>query len=236
MVKKVVGILGGVGPLATAYFMNMVINLTDAKKDQDHIDMIVLNHATIPDRTNFIMGKNLENPLPVMVKDAIVLQNMGCDFLVLPCNTAHYFFDSIKKEINIPIINIVEETINCVIEKNKNIKKIGLLATNGTIFSSTYERECSKRNIKCIVPNEYEQIKVMSLIYDQVKAGAKADVSIFLDLISSLMNRGCQAVILGCTELSVIKRDFNINLPYVVDSLESLAKRTILNCNKKIKE
>ena len=96
MIERAVGIIGGVGPMATVYFMETIIKMTDAKKDQDHINMVVLNHATIPDRTDFILGKSRRNPLKIMVEDAQKLQNAGADFVVIPCNTAHYIFDEIQ--------------------------------------------------------------------------------------------------------------------------------------------
>ena len=97
MIEKAVGIIGGIGPMSTVYFMEMIINMTDAAKDQEHINMVVLNHATIPDRTSYILGESSQNPLAVMVEDAKKLQQAGADFIVIPCNTAHYFFEEIKK-------------------------------------------------------------------------------------------------------------------------------------------
>ena len=94
--KNAVGVLGGVGPLATVYFMEMIIEMTDASKDQEHIDMLVSNHATIPDRTGFILGESSESPMDAMVEDAQMLETAGCSFVVIPCNTAHYFFEDIK--------------------------------------------------------------------------------------------------------------------------------------------
>lgn len=236
MLEKAVGILGGVGPLSTVYFMDMIIKMTDAKKDQDHINMIAFNHATIPDRTDFIVGKSPENPLPVMVNDAVKLQSVGADFIVIPCNTAHYFFDIIKESVTIPMLNIVEETVKYAIEKVQNLNTIGILATDGTLISNTYQRVCDKKGIKCVAPNKEQQKCVMNLIYNQVKAGKSADIMTFYEIIQDLLDQGCQAVILGCTELSVIKKDFKLDLPYIVDSLEVLARKTILTCNKQIRE
>lgn len=235
MIERAVGIIGGVGPMATVYFMETIIKMTDAKKDQDHINMVVLNHATIPDRTDFILGKSRQNPLKIMVEDAQKLQNAGADFVVIPCNTAHYFFDEIQKSISIPMLNIVEETIDYALQVFPGLTKLGVLATNGTIESKTYQLACIKRGITCVVPDESGQKSVMKIIYDQVKAGQKADIASFYHLTESLKEQGAQAIVLGCTELSLVKKEFNIIEPDIIDSLEVLARKTILTCGKELK-
>ena len=208
MIEKAVGIIGGIGPMSTVYFMEMIINMTDAAKDQEHINMVVLNHATIPDRTSYILGASSDNPLAVMVEDAKKLQQAGADFIVIPCNTAHYFFEEIKKSISIPMINIVEETVQIA---------------------------CEKQGIECVVPDIAGQEMVMKIIYEQVKAGKEVDIALFYHLVEMLKEQGCQAVVLGCTELSVVKRDFRIKQPDIIDSLEVLAMKTIVTCGKKLK-
>ena len=100
MKEKILGVLGGVGPLATIYFADLVVKMTDAKTDQEHIAMVILNHSSIPDRTDYILDKTKPNPLPVMIKDAKLLEDDNCDFIVIPCNTAHYFYDEIQNRIN----------------------------------------------------------------------------------------------------------------------------------------
>lgn len=235
MIEKAVGIIGGIGPMSTVYFMEMIINMTDATKDQEHINMVVLNHATIPDRTSYILGKSSENPLAVMVEDAKKLQQAGADFIVIPCNTAHYFFEEIKKSISIPMINIVEETVQYACRTIPDLKKLGVLATTGTVQSSTYQIACEKQGIECVVPDVTGQEMVMKIIYEQVKAGKEIDIALFYHLVETLKEKGCQAVVLGCTELSVVKRDFHIKRTDIIDSLEVLAMKTIITCGKKLK-
>lgn len=235
MIEQAVGIIGGVGPLATVYFMDMIIAMTDAQKDQDHINMIVLNHATIPDRTDYILGKSKENPLAIMVDDAKNLQRSGAQFVVIPCNTAHYFFDEIKKSISIPMLNIVDETVEYAIRNVSGLTKLGVLATNGVVESKTYQMACEKRGIECVSPDKAGQESVMKIIYDQVKAGKGVDIAAFYHLTEMLKEKGCQAIVLGCTELSVVRKDFNIRQPEIIDSLEVLARRTILTCGKQLK-
>lgn len=235
MIEKAVGIIDGIGPMSTVYFMEMIINMTDAAKDQEHINMVVLNHATIPDRTSYILGASSDNPLAVMVEDAKKLQQAGADFIVIPCNTAHYFFEEIKKSISIPMINIVEETVQYACRIIPDLKKLGVLATTGTVQSSTYQIACEKQGIECVVPDIAGQEMVMKIIYEQVKAGKEVDIALFYHLVEMLKEQGCQAVVLGCTELSVVKRDFRIKQPDIIDSLEVLAMKTIVTCGKKLK-
>ena len=104
MKNKTVGVLGGLGPMASVYFYEMVVNMTDAKIDQEHVDMIITNRATTPDRTAFIVGESDEDPSKVLIDDAKKLENYGVDFIAMTCNTAHYFYNKIANSINIPII------------------------------------------------------------------------------------------------------------------------------------
>lgn len=236
MSEKTLGILGGLGPLATVYFMDMVVKMTEAKCDQDHISMIVLNHAAIPDRTGFILDNTKPNPLPMMIEDAKKLEAAGADFVVMPCNTAHFFYEQIQKNIEIPMINIIEETVKYAVNHNKGIKKLGILATKGTISSKAYQNMCKKYSLDCIVPSIADEQSLMNIIYNQVKAGKKVNIDEFMRIIENMKGDGCDAVALGCTELSIINKDFELSREDIVDSLQVLAMRSIELCGKTFKE
>ena len=105
---KVLGILGGLGPMATVYFYEMLTRHTQAARDQDHIDVIINSRATTPDRTSYILGQSAENPFDIMAADAARLVTFGADVIAIPCNTAHYFYDRLNETIPIPILNMVE--------------------------------------------------------------------------------------------------------------------------------
>lgn len=233
MSEKTLGILGGLGPLATVYFMDMIVKMTEAKKDQDHISMIVLNHAAIPDRTDFILDASKPNPLPMMIEDAEKLQSAGADYIVMPCNTAHFFYEQIQKNIEIPMLNIIEETVKeaCA----KGVGKLGILATKGTVSAGSYQRMCEKYGIEWAVPSLQDEQSLMNIIYNQVKAGKEINITEFLKIIENMKADGCDAVTLGCTELSVINKDFALGRDDVIDSLEVLAKRSIELCGKRVK-
>ena len=234
MSEKILGILGGLGPLATVYFMDMIVKMTEAKKDQDHISMIVLNHAAIPDRTEFILDASKPNPLPMMIEDAKKLQSAGADYVVMPCNTAHFFYEQIQHNLDIPMLNIIEETVKFARDE-KNVKKLGILATKGTVSAGSYQRMCEKYGIEWAIPSLQDEQSLMNIIYNQVKAGKEVNISEFLKIIENMKADGCDAVTLGCTELSVINKDFALGRDDVIDSLEVLAKRSIELCGKTVK-
>ncbi len=229
-----VGIIGGIGPLSTVYFMDMLVRMTDASTDQEHINSIVFNHATIPDRTKYILGLSEENPLTEMLDDAKKLENIGASFIAIPCNTAHYFFKSIQEAISIPMLNIVEEAVKHA--KDRDVKRLGILATDGTIASRTYQTFCEDMGIECVVPDKESQRSIMKIIYDGVKAGKGVDMSEFMSIADGMRERGCEALICGCTELSILYKDFRLDREIFIDSLEVLARRTIEMCGKRVKE
>ncbi len=236
MKEITLGVLGGLGPLATVYFTDMVVKLTDAGCDQEHISMVILNHPSIPDRTDFILDNSKPDPLPVMIADAKRLEGAGSDFIVIPCNTAHYFYDRIQENINIPMLNIIEETVMCAKKTVPNLKTLGILATKGTLSAGSYQRACEKHGVNCLVPGEEDSRLLMNIIYGGVKAGNEVDFGAFESLIDRMRSAGCEAVVLGCTELSVIYWDNKIKRTDVIDSMQTLARASILKCGKKIKE
>ena len=231
---KTVGVLGGLGPMATVYFYDIVVEMTEAKRDQDHLDMIIMNRATTPDRTAYILGSSDDSPLDYIVRDAKRLEAAGADFLVLTCNTALYFYNAIVEGLGIPLINMIEETV--VHAKKKGHKKIGILATTGNINTGLYQDMCVKHSMDYYVPSQSVQEMVMDIIYDQVKAGKKADMDQFNKIIEVLKAKGCDCAILGCTELSIIKKDEKLPNDFFVDSSEVLAMTTILKAGRKLKE
>lgn len=233
MSEKILGVLGGLGPLATVYFMDLIVKMTEAKKDQDHISMIVLNHAAIPDRTEYILDNSKPNPLPMMIEDAKKLQAAGSAYVVMPCNTAHFFYEQIQKNLSIPMLNIIEETVkdSC----DKGVKKLGILATKGTVSAGSYQSMCEKYGIEWAVPSADDEQSLMNIIYNQVKAGKEISISEFLRIVENMKADGCDAVTLGCTELSVINKDFELHRADIIDSLEVLARRSIELCGKRVK-
>ncbi len=221
---KTVGVLGGMGPKATMYFSNLVIDNTKAIKDQDHINMLIYNHASIPDRTDYLLGKSNESPVPYLIHDAQLLEKAGCDFLVLTCNTSHFAYDDIQKSISIPLLNMPEEVCK-IINNDERIKKVGLMATIGTLKAKVYDKYLTK---EMFYADDELNSQVMHLIYDKVKKGEKVSKEEFYNVLNKYFAAGCDMVIMGCTELSVIVSDNNLySDKRIIDAMQVLVDKTI---------
>lgn len=230
--RQAVGVIGGVGPMATVYYMQRVIEMTEANCDQEHINMLVFNDCDIPDRTAFITEQSKDNPLPVMVEDAKRLEAAGCEFIVIPCNTAHYFYDELQQAVEVPVINIVEETIAYAKNRIEDLHCVGIMATTGTIVTGTYQKYAEQAGLHYVVPDDDHQAALMHMIYDGVKAGKPVSRGEFDAVANALRAQGAQCLVLGCTELSVLKRDLPIDDPDVLDSIDVLASETVRRSGK----
>lgn len=229
---KKLGILGGMGPLATAILFKKIIMLTDAKCDQEHIHILIDNNTSIPDRTSYIIGSG-QDPRGELIMSAKRLEKMGADYLIMPCNTAHYFYKDIIKEINIPFLNMIEETAKFTISKYPNIKKIGLLATDGTCTSGIYDKYFENINVEVIKPSKNKQLHIMNLIYDIKKSGNQnLNLNGFFQAIADIKKQDVDIFILGCTELSSAYEFFNINEIFV-DPLKIISLSAINFAGKK---
>lgn len=229
MHRPILGILGGVGPMATAYFMQCVIKKTPAERDQDNIPMIVFNDPQIPDRTAYILDHDEPNPLPELEKVVAWLEHAGADYIAIPCNTAHYFYDPIVEAANVPVLNIMRETAARILATEGAESSVGLLATSGTIESGVFQDYLSEARLNVVVPTRQEQDEVvMPLIYDRIKKNLPYDAAAFLEVARRLHEEeGCETVIVGCTELSVVYQDLDEKPAYLVDAMDVLADRCV---------
>jgi len=215
--KKTIGIIGGMGPMATVDLFKKIIDNTPATCDNDHFHVCIDSNTSIPDRTAAILlgGKD---PVPEMVRSAILLEAMGADLLVMPCNTAHFFYDRVAAMTHVPIINMLEETALEVVRQN--ISCVGLLATDGTIQSGLYDRVLKSHGIRVLYPSKECQKHVMDIIYLGVKASNYGiDLTDFYQTIDELEQAGAQTLILGCTELPVAFSMFSINRRHIDPTL-----------------
>ncbi|WP_033543295.1 aspartate/glutamate racemase family protein [Planococcus sp. CAU13] len=233
MEKKTLGIVGGVGPLATMFIGEMIVRRTKAAKDQDHVNSIITNNTRIPDRTAFILGKSQEDPVPVMISDMERLTAAGAELIIIPCNTAHTFYEELQQGSPVQVIHMIRETMKRAAEQQA--EKVGILATTGTVTSKVYQRAADEFGLEPVLPNDEIQEKVMSIIYDNVKAGKDADRKTWQEIVKYMEDQGCDRIILGCTELSIVKKD--MNLPdFYLDSLIVLAETAILSCGYELTE
>lgn len=230
---KTLGVIGGLGPIATAHFMELMINMTDAATDQEHLEMIIYNAPTIADRTAYILDNTAENPLPRMLEIGNALAQQGVSYIAIPCVTAHYFFHQLESGIPVPLINGVEETVRHL--KENGVRRVGIMATDGTIRSGIFHRELEKQGLEAIAPRKDAQKHVMHLIFQNVKAGVPAEMDRFTQAAQDLREQGAEAIILGCTELSLIKRDHAIGAGFL-DAMEVLARQSVLSCGKPLKK
>ena len=231
--RKILGVIGGLGPIATAHFMELVINMTDVDMDQQHLPMIVYNMPFIPDRTAYILDNTKENPLPKMLEIGKNLQQQGAACIAVPCVTAHYFMDKLEAGVSVPLINGVRETVAHL--KENGIQKVGIMATDGTVRSGIFHKELEKQGLVPIAPLAAAQADVMHLIFNNVKAGKAAEMDRFAAAAEDLRSQGAQVIILGCTELSLIKRDEKIGAGFI-DAMEVLARQSVLACDKPLKK
>lgn len=221
---KTIGIMGGMGPMATVDLMKKIILATPASNDQEHIPMLVDNNSQIPDRTKAIMGQGA-SPAPEMVKTAKRLMMAGADFIIIACNTAHYFLPEILPQISIPVLSIIDVTTNSALEKG--FKSVGLLATTGTVSTGLYQKKLEASGIQCITPPTDKQHLIDDMIYQGVKANNEAyDTRAVEALLAEMQNAGAEAFILGCTEVPVAVSMYKLQGDFI-DATDELAKAAI---------
>lgn len=230
---KTIGILGGMGPLATIDLYKRIILRTKANKDQDHIHVIIDSNTKIPDRTQCIIS-NGKSPLNEMIKSAHKLEKAGADFLIMPCNTAHYFYNELIRNIDIPFLNMLEITVNYITENYGKEIVAGLLATDGTNKSGIYGYYFNKANIKLIRPEKFQSY-VMNFIYNDMKTcNYNLTPHSFLKAIDELKENGADIFILGCTELSLWADIYNFKEKFV-DPIDILAEKAITFAGAQLK-
>lgn len=223
------GVIGGLGPLASVYFYELLTKMSDVDYDQGHLEIILHSCPSIPDRTAYILDHSQENPLDDLICIGQELGNLGVDYIAMPCITAHYFHDDIAKYISVPIIHLIQELKQYLIRNH--ISKIGIMATTGTITTRLFQQELT--DITCIVPECQDD--VMHIIYDNVKKGVNIDMDVFQRVSNELFDKGSQIIILGCTELSIVKKEHHLDARYL-DMMELLAAISLHKCHINIKQ
>lgn len=224
MDSKTLGIVGGMGPLATAMLFEKIATLTRVTRDQDHIRVLIDSNPQIPDRTAHIVADG-PDPREALIATAKHLEFMGADFLIMPCNTAHYFFDDITKKIAIPFLHMVNETAHHIATHFPETKKVGILATEGTCAARVYERALEKQGLTPLTPDPPMQQEVTNLIYG-IKAGKTPALEGFMKAVEGLKAKGATCFVLGCTELSVAQKLHGFSGPFV-DPLTVIATAAI---------
>jgi aspartate racemase len=218
IMKKILGILGGMGPEATAYFYKAVIAHTGASVDQDHIRTLIWSDPAVPPRTDAILGTG-PSPLPRLVAGVKRLEKGGAGLLVMPCITAHFWAGEIRKAARVPFVSLLDETLAFVRKRLPRIRRIGLVASSGTVASGLWAVTFAKAGIEIIAPRPAEQDRVMDAIIGcgGIKAGFTTGPPrrAIVAMARRLVSRGAEAIVAGCTEVPLVLRPGDLNVPLI---------------------
>jgi aspartate racemase len=222
---RTIGVVGGMGPRATADFFSKLIDCTPAERDQDHIRVLIDSNPEIPDRSAYILGHGAD-PTDALIATARNLERGGAHFLVIPCNTAHHFLDAIRRSVGVPVLDIMEVVAEAG-ERVGGIRSVGLLATSATVTAGLYERAFARRGVTVLAPSVESQERVDEAIW-AVKAGRTdaATRRTVHEAGNELIARGVQAIVLGCTEIPLLVDPGDWSVP-VLDSTEILAHAAV---------
>lgn len=215
-------VLGGMGTLACESYVRELDKRTPFHCDQDYLNYIVVNHATIPDRTAYILDHSNPDPTIPLVEDIIQQSILNPAFFVLTCNTAHYFYDEMQKHTDIPILHMPKLTVANIKKIAPNAKRVGLLATPGTIKIGIYDKWIKEAGYEEVKPDQEVIDKTEDLIYHDIKETGKSDGKKFHELVRTMIeDKHCDAVILGCTELS-LANELNPETEFPVSDSQSV--------------
>ena len=228
MIKRL-GVLGGMGPAASAEFMVRLVAQTPAKRDQDHIPTILWSDNTVPDRsTSMRNGDN--KPLPYLLSGIQGLVSAGCNLIVIPCNTAHLWFKEMEKQASwhARIVHIVDSVADALRDANVIDSKIGVMGTQATVELGLYQYRLNKLGWECIVPSKEEMDTLVQPAIDLIKANQiESAHPMLMTVINSLIDRGATAVVLGCTEIPLSIREDTVQDTPIINSIDSLVKSAI---------
>ena len=223
--KKIIGMLGGMGPGATADAFSKLIANTHATKDQDHIPIIIVSIPDIPDRTENIIHHG-PSPLPSMIQSLKLLEGAGVSCIIMPCNTAHYWYEDLKKAVDIHFISIIDAACNKIV--SSGIKQVTLLATTATIYTKLYQEKLKKMGVECFIPDEINQYKIMQSIILFKSGDLISAKELIFPYINQLNSLGVNKFVMGCTEIPIILNELSIKSPDdFIDATEELIKETV---------
>ena len=229
MKEKVIGILGGMGPEATLLLFQRILENTKATRDQDHARIIIDNNPKIPERLPAMLGTG-ENPVPMMIQSGLALEKAGADFIIIPCVSAHFFLPDLRRKLILSILSMLEETVAAIEACRPKISKVGLLGALGPIRTGLFHGILQKGGIETLVSEEDDLQRVQTAIFrvKDTKAGhdrttLKKEMK---EIGDRLIQKGAQAIVVGCTELSILIHPDDFLVP-VFDSLTILARAAV---------
>ncbi|MBI6528229.1 aspartate/glutamate racemase family protein [Proteus vulgaris] len=223
--KGLIGVLGGMGPAATVDLFNKFITFTSANSDQEHVPLIISSIPDIPDRTQALMQGGV-SPLPLMQDYLDILENAGAECIIIPCNTAHYWFSELKKSCHVEMLSIIDSTMKEVLDSGK--VNVGLLATNATVYMGLYQQKIESEGLNCITPNKEQQRKVMESIYLLKSGEIENAEKLMKEIAQCLFEQGAEVIVLGCTEVPIIlQNEIKNKKNKYIDSTSALVKAAI---------
>jgi aspartate racemase len=228
MTHKIAGVIGGMGPDATVELMKRVIAATPAQDDADHIHMLVDNNPKVPSRLKALLDGGGENPGPVIAQMAKRLEQAGADFLVIPCNTAHYYHHYAQEAVTVPVWHLIRLSLQHINE-HYPVRRIGLLASSAVQKIQLFEPFFGEAGLALIYPDDETQASVMQVIR-AVKAGTLTEELLAEYNAGVAAMPGVEAYLLGCSELSVLLDRHEQSLP-VIDALQVLAEAIVAECS-----
>lgn len=226
------GIIGGMGPMASSLFYNMLIEKTPADRDQDHLDLVMLSHASMPDRTAAILSEDeaqINHVKELLRSDINKLLSAGCSRIVITCNTAHVFVDMLEDEEKRHVIHMIRETAAAAKARPAH-SKAAVLSTDGTVKTGIYQNALQAAGIDVFTLSDRSQQKIMTMIYDYIKRGLPAPEAMWNEVQSEIIAAGCDLAVLGCTELSAAARQLGLDISdkgFYLDPLDVLATKCI---------
>lgn len=227
MPDKIVGIIGGMGPEATVDLQQRVIRATPAKDDADHIRMIVDNNPQIPSRIKALIEGSGESPVPCLQEMARKLAAYGADFLAIPCNTAHTYFEEIQSAVPIPVLHMIDLTVGKVLAANPALKCLGVLASQAVILNELYPRAFRRHGLQILYPAPEIEERLMEAIRT-VKTGryGPKEQGTLRQAADDLMAQGAEGLIVACTELSLLAEALDPAVP-LMDTAQVLAEEIV---------
>lgn len=225
--ERIVGVLGGMGPEATAdYFVKLIRN-TPIEREQDHIHVIIDSNPKIPSRSEAIISGQTAEVTRMLAQGARTLERAGAGMIVMPCNTAHVFLPDICAAVSVPVLDMVQETARAVRSALPHARRVGVLATRGTIRSRLYQDALGSHGLETVTPDEHEERRVAQAIeaikVERLPYEPREELAA---VARQLVALGAQAIIAGCTEVPLVLRQQDVTVP-LFDSTEILARAAV---------
>ncbi|MFJ9590687.1 cysteate racemase [Streptomyces acidicola] len=218
--SEIIGILGGMGPAATADFYAKLVVATPGSSDQDHLRTVIWSDPTIPDRTEALLGDG-PDPTPWLLAGSRVLREAGATVIAIPCNTAHAFVPRIEDHVGLPIVHMIGEVARHLATLSPRVHTVGLLATTGTVRAGLYQEWLDRFGVRLVLPDAASQSDEVMTAIHTVKSGTcdARTTALLAHAAQRLTERGAQAVIAGCTEIPLGLPADTVDVPLVDPAL-----------------